>query len=147
MMMTKAVGVVCVMLGVAAMLCVAAEPAKQGDPKRESKAKQVASAWFESLMRGDTAVTTALSDVPFAMDRKQTIESISELEKMLEAVVAKKGKRDIKPTTSKIGSDEKEIKSDAFPSDHIIVHLMIGDEGVTLCVKPGDTFKVIGLSD
>ena len=91
MKMTKAVGVVCMMIGAAAMLCVAAEPAKQSDPKRESKAKQVASAWFESLMRGDTAVTTALSDVPFAMDRKQTVESISELEKMLDEVVAKKG--------------------------------------------------------
>ena len=134
-------------LGAATMLCVAAEPAEQSDAKRESKAKQVASAWFESLMRGDTAVTAALSDVPFAMDRKQTVESIGELEKMLEEIAAKKGKRDIKPAAIKIATDEKEIKNSAFPSDHIIVHLLIGDETVALCVKPGDTFKVIGFSD
>ena len=98
-------------------------------------------------MRGDTAVTTALSDVPFAMDRKQTIESISELEKILESVVEKKGKRNIKPTAIKIAEDQNTIQKQAFPADFIVVLFMIDDEGVALCVKPGDTFKVVGLSD
>jgi len=119
----------------------------QGDVRRQEKAKQVAATWFDSLMRGDTAVTTALSDVPFAMDRRHTVESIVELEKMLESVAAKKGKRDIKPTEIKVVVDEKGIQKNAFPADYIIVHLVIDDEGVALCVRPGDTFRVVGLSD
>jgi hypothetical protein len=132
------------MLTLVVATCPAQEQAKD---TREAKAKQVASAWFQSLMRGDTAVTTALSDVPFAMDRKQTIESIGELEKMLESVVKEKGKREIKPSAIKIAEDQIEIQKQAFPANFIIVHIMIDDEGVALCVKPGDTFKVVGLSD
>jgi hypothetical protein len=121
----------------------------QPKARREAKAKQVASAWFQSLMQGDTAVTTALSDVPFAMDRKQTIESIAELEKMLESVLEKKGKRDIKPTAIKIAVDQNQIQKDAFPANFIVVHLVIDgdDEVIALCVKPGDTYKIVGLSD
>lgn len=37
--MTKSVGVLWVMLGTAAMLCVAGEPAKQSDREQESEAK------------------------------------------------------------------------------------------------------------
>ena len=140
---SMALSVIAVLV-LAITVCTAGEKASA---TREAKAKQVASAWFQSLMRGDTAVTTALSGVPFAMDRKQTIESISELEKMLESVVEKKGKRDIKPTAIKIAEDQKEIQKQAFPADFIVVLLMIDDEGVALCVKPGDTFKVVGLSD
>lgn len=117
------------------------------DAKRQAKARQVAAAWFDSLMRGDTAVTAALSDVPFAMDRKQTIESIVELEKILESVVEKKGKRNIKPTAIKVAADEKGIQKNAFPADYIIVHLVIDDDNVAICVRPGDTFRVVGLSD
>lgn len=120
---------------------------EQAQATREAKAKQVASAWFQSLMRGDTAVTTALSDVPFAMDLKQTIESINGLEKMIESIVEKKGVRKIKPSAIKIAEDQSEIQKRAFPADFIVVHLVIDDEVVALCVKPGDTFKVVGLSD
>jgi len=142
-LMSEAIlGAAVLMLGVA--VCTADD---QVDAKRQAKAKQVAAAWFASLMRGDTAVTTALSDVPFAMDRKQTIESIVELEKMLESVVADKGKRVLKPTAIKAVTDEKEIHKNVFPADYVIVHLMIDDERVALCVKPGDTFKVVGLHD
>ncbi len=119
----------------------------QSKTTREAKAMQVASAWIQSLMRGDTAVTTALSDVPFAMDRKQTIESISELEKILESVVEEKGERNIRPTAIQIAENKNVIQKQVFPADFIAVLLMIDDERVVLCLKPGDTFRVVGLSD
>lgn len=143
----KLVVLVCVMIGIVAMFAVAEESAKENEPKRQAKARQIASAWFDSLMRGDTAVTTALSDVPFAWDRKQTIESIVKLEELLESIVKNKGKRNIKPTAIKVVADQKEIQKNAFPADYIIVKIMIDDEGVSLCVKSGDAFKVVGFSD
>ena len=91
------------------VLIVFAEPG-DADPKREEKAKQIARAWFNSLMRGNTAVTTALSDVPFALDRKKIIESLPEVEKLYEQIVAKKGKREIKAKDVRINSDQREIK-------------------------------------
>lgn len=125
----------------------AAEPVNEINLKRVIKAKQIASAWFDSLMRGDVAVTTALSDTPFAWDRKQTIESINKLEVMLESIVKDKGKRNITATVIELSTDLTTIQEKAIPADYIIVHVVIGDERVTICVKPGDTFKVVGFSD
>jgi len=116
------------------------------DAKRAEKAMQVAKAWFESLMRGETAVTTSLSAVPFAWDRVKVIESLGELESMYEAVVAEKGKRAIKPTAVKVATDEKKADG-AKPVDRIVVHVMIGDEAIAVCVRPGDAYKVVGFSD
>jgi hypothetical protein len=146
---TSTVIVVVAVLAFGTGICRAEDQAaNRTDEKRHAKAEQVARAFFVSLTQGDTAVTTALSDVPFALDRKRTIESISELEKLFETVVEEKGRRDIKPTEIKVVADENEIQEDAFPADYIMVLLIIGDEeGVTLCVRPGDTFRVVGLSD
>ena len=87
---------------------------------RSAKAQQIARAWFDSLMRGDTAVTTSLSDVPFAVDRKRVIESLRELERLYEEMVSKKGKRDMKVTEIKSVNDKNEISDNAFPSDNSI---------------------------
>jgi len=143
----KAAGLICLMMGVAAMLCVGAEPAKQIDPVRETRAKQVASEWVEALGHGDIATVIALSDVPFAWDRKQIFESMTELQKCLENNNAgKKPRVSIKPIVYKV-TDEKEIKNGSFPSDHIIVILVVGHHSIAVCVRPGDTYKVIGMSD
>lgn len=149
----KLIGLACLIFGIVAVFAVSVEPARDDGAKaaakttRQDKAKQIASAFFNSLMRGDTAVTTALSDVPFAWDRKQTIESIVKLEELFESIVNKKGKRDIKATAANVVTDQTEIQQKVFPADYIIVKVMIGDEGIDLCVKPGDTFKVVGFSD
>ncbi len=129
----------------------APEPASpapsQASSAREEKAKQVASAWANSLFSGETAVTTALSDVPFAMDRKQTIESIGELEKLFESVVESKGKRDIEVSEATVLQTSSDILNDVFPASYILVQLKVEGDGVHACVKPGDTYRVVGLSD
>ena len=122
-------------------------PSPQQSSVREEKAMQVASAWANSLFSGETAVTTALSDVPFAMDRKQTIESIVKLEELFESVVASKGKRDIRVSEVTVLQASSEILHNVFPASYIVVQLMVEGEGLHLCVKPGDTFRVVGLSD
>ena len=129
------------------MIAVAADQPNLSSAARPDKAKQVAATWFESLMCGDTAVTTALSDVPFALDRKRVIESLSELEKIYEQVVSGKGIRYMRVTDIKIHEDKAEILDDTFPFDRIIVHMKVGNEHVAVCVKPGDAFRVVGFSD
>ena len=119
----------------------------QESSAREGKAKQVASAWANSLFSGETAVTTALSDVPFAVDRKQTIESIVELEALFESVVESKGKREIKVAGVTVLEASSEILHDVFPASYIVVQCEIAGEGIYLCVKPGDTYRVVGFSD
>ncbi len=65
--------------------------------QRDTNAEQVARAWFTSLMQGQTAVTTSLSEVPFDFDKKQEIKTHSDLKRLYDQVVEKKGKRDLKP--------------------------------------------------
>ena len=80
---------------VAALIATVTSPCIAGTMSVEQfKAKQVALAWPQSLMRGDTDVTTALSAVPGAMDGGKTVKSTPELEKLLESVVEKKGNGD-----------------------------------------------------
>jgi len=143
----KLLGVACVVIGAAAVSAVAAEPATEHEQRREAKAKQVAAAWFDSLMRGDTAVTTSLSDVPFAWDGKQIIESIGELERLFESVVADKGKRNIRATGIKVVTEPNETEMKSFPVDCVVVDISIDDEDVSTCISPGDTFKVVGFRD
>jgi len=106
--------------------------------ERDKDATQVAKAWFTSLMQGDTAITTSLSAVPFSFDRKQEVKRYSDLKKLFDQIVEKKGKRDIKPTSVKIESSSNE---------KVEVFLMIEDEGVVVAVKPGEVFRVVGFWD
>jgi len=106
--------------------------------ERESNASQVAKAWFTSLMQGETAVTTSLSDVPFAFDRKQEVKTLTDLKRLYDQVVAKKGKRELKPTSVKIESSSPE---------KVEVVLMIEDEGIVVVIKPGEAFRVVGFMD
>ena len=102
---------------------------------RDQSASQVAEAWFNSLIRGNTAVTTSLSDVPFSFDREKEIDKLDELQRNFDAFVADKGGRDLKPSAI-------EIKSSS--PDRVEIVLKIGDEGIVVFVRPGDAFKVVG---
>ena len=106
--------------------------------ERDKDATQVAKAWFTSLMQGDTAITTSLSAMPFSFDRKQEVKRYSDLKKLFDQIVEKKGKRDIKPTSVKIESSSNE---------KVEVVLMIEDEGVVVAVKPGEVVRVVGFWD
>lgn len=123
-------------VGLVVTLVQAAPP--EDAATRNDSAKQIAKAWFTSLMSGETAVTTALSAVPFSFDRKQEVKSLPDLKKLYDQIVAKKGKRDLKPTSIKIESSSPKS---------VDVVLMIEDEGVVVSVKPGDAFHVVGFSD
>lgn len=110
------------------------------DPQevRDTNASQVAEAWFVSLMKGNTAVTTSLSEVPFSFDRKQEVGDLKQLRNIYDQIVSKKGKRDLVPSSIEVKSPEPE---------KVEVVLMVGDEGVLVLIKPGDAYKVIGFSD
>lgn len=137
---------ICITAALAAAVLARGPHQDDGVPRAE-KAKQIASAYFTSLMRGDTAVTTSLSAVPFAWDREDVIESLPALEKLYESVAANKGKRDIALTSIAVHQNVSRIVDDSFADDRIIVHVMVGDEKIALCVRPGDAYKVVGFSD
>ncbi|MFK7852333.1 MAG: hypothetical protein AB8D78_15255 [Akkermansiaceae bacterium] len=107
---------------------------------RDDASAQVAKAWFISLMQGDTAVTTALSEAPFVMDGKHEIATITELKKLYDRVVEKKGKRNLKITSTKVtlSTPEKVTVSIAIEGD---------DETISVVVKPGEAFRVIAFTD
>ena len=119
---------------------VAAADRVEADVERDDSAKQVAKAWFTSLMHGETAVTTTLSGVPFNFDGKQQVKTHSDLKQLYDQVVAEKGKRDLKPTSINIKSSSPE---------KVEVILMIEDdaEGTNVLVKPGEAFRVVGFVD
>jgi len=106
--------------------------------EREGSAVQVAAAWFSALARGDTAVAAALSDVPFAYDGPQEVRSHTELKRLFDLVVARKGRRDLRPESVRV--------VDATP-ERIDVALSIGDETVVIRVRPGDACRVVGFRD
>ena len=108
--------------------------------ERDESAMQVAKAWFTSLMQGETAVTTSLSGVPFNFDGKQQVKTHSELKQLYDQVVEKKGKRDLKPTSIK-------IKSSSPERVEVILMIEDDDEGITVLVKPGEAFRVVGFVD
>ena len=114
--------------------------------QRDTDAEQVARAWFTSLMQGQTAVTTSLSEVPFDFDREQEIKEHSDLKRLFDQFVEQKGKRDLKPSSIQIKSSSTErvevvltiadVENEGFPMERFLV-----------TVKPGDAFRVVGFSD
>ncbi len=137
----------CTLLLVGLAVSSFAQAADEERVKRAEKAKQIAVAYFDALIQGNTAVSTSLSAVPFAWDGKETIESLPELEKGYEAIVADKGKRQIKATKVEIAAGKREIADDVFPDDRIVVRVWIDDEAIAICVRPGDAYKVVGFRD
>jgi hypothetical protein len=129
----------CIALPVVVVLS-AAVPAGSGDAtvERERDATQVAMAWFTSLMQGETAVTTSLSAVPFSFDKKEEVKTYADLKKLYDQIVAKKGKRNLKPESVRIESSS---------SEKVEVVLMVGGEGILIVVRPGEAFRVVGFSD
>jgi len=107
---------------------------------RDEASAQVAKAWFVSLMQGDTAVTASLSEAPFSFDGKREIATITELKKLYDQVVEKKGKRNIKVTSTEVSLSTPE---------KVTVSIMIegDDETISVVVKPGEAFRVIGFKD
>ena len=147
---TVLAGICVVALG--ATLLSAGEPERAAavdGPQRAELATQVAAAWFDALLGGDVAVAGALSEVPFALDRKQVIETSAELDKIYRAILAKKGKRTIKPDAVRVAAEKKEIVDGCVPVDVLIVEITIAgdDERIRVAVRPGDTYKVVGFSD
>ena len=122
-----------------------AVPAKDAD--REQNAKSVAKEWFKALMSGDVPTTMALSELPFALDRKRIIRNSQELKDVYEQVASKKGKRDLKPTKVTVFTSKSEIIQGCIPVDALVVHILIEDEGVAVSVRPGDAYRVVGFSD
>jgi hypothetical protein len=107
---------------------------------RDDASAQVAKAWFISLMQGDTAVTASLSESPFSFDGKHEVATIEELKKLYDQVVDKKGKRNLKVASSKVSlsTPEKVTVSITIEGD---------DETISVDVKPGEAFRVIGFRD
>jgi hypothetical protein len=107
---------------------------------RDDASAQVAKAWFISLMQGDTAVTASLSEAPFSFDSKQEIATITELKKLYDQVVEKKGKRNLKVASTKVilSTPEKVTVSITIEGD---------EETISVDVKPGEAFRVIAFRD
>ena len=104
--------------------------------QRDTNAKQVARAWFTSLMQGRTSVTTSLSEVPFDFDKKQEIKTHSDLNRLYDQIVEKRGKRDLKPTSIKIKSSSAEKVE--------VVLIIKDDEEIVVTIKPKEAFRVVG---
>jgi hypothetical protein len=120
-------------------MSIASVDQEDANVERDESATQVAMAWFTSLTQGETAVTTALSGVPFNFDGKQQLKSLADLKKMYDQVVENKGERDVKPNSVKIKSSSPEM---------VEVMVMIEeDEGISVFVKPGEAFRVVGFVD
>jgi hypothetical protein len=118
---------------------ISADPGFPPD-ERDEIALQVAKAWFTSLMKGETAVTTALSDVPFSFDGKRNVESHGELKQIFDQVVARKGKRDLKPESAK-------IKSSSPDKIEVALKIESDDEGIVITIKPEPAYRVVGFRD
>ena len=99
----------------------------------------MAKAWFISLMQGDSAVTTSLSAVPFAFDRKQEVNALPELKALYDKIVAEKGVREARLTAVKIASSSPERVE--------VVIMLANEEKIAISVKPGEAFQVVGFSD
>ena len=91
-------------------------------------------------MQGDTAVTASLSEAPFSFDGKHEIATIIELKKLYDQVVEKKGKRNLKVSSTEVilSTPEKVTVTVAIEGD---------DETITVVVKPGESFRVIAFRD
>ncbi len=62
-------------------------------------------------------------------------------------VVTSKGKRNLEISEVKSALSGREILHDVFPATFINIQPKIGEERVSICVKPGDTYRVVGLRD
>lgn len=143
----KLIGIALFAIFVGTLPLFAEKPLKEYKPNNEDKAMQIAPVWFDSLMKGNTAVTMAVSDIPFSWDGKEAIESMSKLEEFFELVVNEKGKRDFGITDVKIATGLSENEMSEVPKDCIVVLVIIGNEDIALFVKPGVVFKVVGFRD
>jgi len=114
--------------------------AQKEEAARGADAQQVAKAWFLSLTQGDTAVTTALSGVPFVFDEQLTVETLKELDELYEKIVEDKGKRALEVAATKVITSTPDKVS-------VRIHIKGDDDTVLVSVKPGNAFRVIGFRD
>jgi len=108
--------------------------------ERDKSAREVARAWFTSLMRGETAVTLSLSTVPFSFDGKMEVKALPELKMLYDRVVERKGKRDVKIAAVEVKNSSPQ---------KVVVGIMIAedDEEIAITVKAGPAFRVVGFRD
>ena len=107
---------------------------------RDDASVKVAKAWFISLMQGHTAVTASLSEAPFSLDGKREIATMGELKKIYDQVVEKKGKRNLKVASTKVNLSTPEKVT-------VLITVEGDDKTISVFVKPGDAFRVIGFRD
>ena len=122
------------------MLTTALAVAGPEDPKtrREANATQVASAWFTAVCKGETAVATALSDVPFDADGKEQIKTVADLQQLYDRIVQQKGKREPKVDRVVINASNE---------DEVRVRLETDGEAVVVTVQTREAFRVVGFRD
>jgi hypothetical protein len=129
--------IVCV--GVCGLLLgLAQAAAPEADAPRDAAAQEVAEAWFNAWMSGRTAVAASLSAVPFSFDKTQEVKTLAELKKLFDQIVESKGKRDLKPTSVKVASSTAE---------NVEVVFQLDKGAVSVSVKPGEAFRVVGFKD
>lgn len=123
-----------------AALAMAIGYAAEGQSRslQDKDAEQIAKTWLASLSECNTAVSTSLSDVPFSIDNKRTVNSLTELRHFFDKVAEKKGRREITPESIQIESPSPE---------RIEVTFIIADQEVVVCVRPGDAPRVVGFTD
>ena len=123
------------------------------DKKLQEQATSVALTWFKTLNNAEIATVLSLSDVPFAFNGSKIIDKTAELEKAYRELSESKGKNDIEPYEAKVTTTNSKIDRDCVPQHYFIVNLGLPSTGVNMparalkvCIKPGDTYKVIGVS-
>ncbi|HUT14318.1 MAG TPA: hypothetical protein VMY42_27780 [Thermoguttaceae bacterium] len=119
-----------------------AEP-KQARPT----GRDIATAYFEALMKGDIEGVNALVAAPFSFDRKQVLQTKEEVEKKHQEVVEMKGKRKVPEYTVSIPANAPELDRKVFPKYDVFRITIAGDdEHIDIYVRK-DSPKVIGVSD
>ncbi len=122
---------------------------------RHDKAKAAATKWVEAFGVNKTDEILKVSAVPFAFDRLEVLNSTKTLRSRLEGLIKKKVAKsgELKVNTVSIKDDVTQISDFCVPQDRVlvVVRLFRGERSgenasVLLCVRPGDTYKVIGFT-
>lgn len=132
----------CLITALVALIITSISSAAADDAKniRDDASTQVAKAWFISFANGDTAVTTALSEVPFNFGGIIEVKKIPVLKMMYDDVLRRKKKLNLKIAAAKVteSTPEKVTVSITVEGD---------DKTISIFVKPGETFRVIGFTE
>jgi hypothetical protein len=121
--------------------------------EQKTNISKIAKTWFDELAKAENLEKIIeISDVPFALDRKNVLTKTADLKAFYSKVFKNKGKRIFPKIRIKILDYKSEILEDYIPISVAKVAVFVGEdehsEGVILCVSiRNDTYKVIGFSD